>query len=88
MSQLILYYQPECHLCDEAEALLHACGLADSYEEVNIESDLELLKRYGIYVPVLQRNEDGLELFWPFDRAGLMAFCVTTCRDQQADLSH
>ena len=74
MSQLILYYQPDCHLCDEAEVLMRACGLGDSYEEVNIESDLELLKRYGIYVPVLQRKDNQQELFWPFDQAELVAF--------------
>lgn len=77
MCQLILFYQPECHLCDEAEALLHVCGLADSYQEVNIETDLELLKRYGIYVPVLQRKHDQQELFWPFDQAELLAFVGT-----------
>ena len=74
MSEFILYYQPECHLCDEAETLLHASGLGDSYEEVNIESDLELLKRYGIYVPVLQRKDNQQELFWPFEQAELLAF--------------
>lgn len=74
MSQLILYYQPDCHLCDEAEALMSAAGLAESYQKVDIESDLELLKRYGIHVPVLKRSDNGQELFWPFDQAGLAAF--------------
>ena len=74
MSQLILYYQPDCHLCDEALALMHACGLGDSYHEVDIESDLELLKRYGIHVPVLMRESDNKELFWPFDQMELLAF--------------
>jgi len=74
MSQIILYYQPDCHLCDEAEALMHAAGLAGKYEEVDIETDLELLKRYGIHVPVLQRKDTQLELFWPFNQAELMAF--------------
>ncbi|MBT8070818.1 MAG: glutaredoxin family protein [Xanthomonadales bacterium] len=74
MSQLILYYQPDCHLCDEAETLMLAVGLAESYQKVDIETDLELLKRYGIYVPVLKRNDNRQELFWPFDAAGLAAF--------------
>jgi len=74
MSQLILYFQPECHLCDEAEELLCASGLAGSYQEVNIEEDLELLKRYGIHVPVLERTDNGKELFWPFDAIKLTAF--------------
>ena len=78
MIQLILYYQPDCHLCDEAEDLLHAAGLAESYRKVDIETDLELLKRYGIHVPVLQREDSNRELFWPFDHAGLSAFLEGT----------
>ena len=74
MSQLILYYQPDCHLCDEAEVLLHATGLGESYLKVDIETDLELLKLYGIHVPVLKFNDSLEELFWPFDRAKLASF--------------
>jgi glutaredoxin len=74
MSKLIFYHQPDCHLCDEAEALLHAMGMDGSYEEVDIESDLELLKRYGIHVPVLQRADNQQELFWPFDQDKIEAF--------------
>jgi len=66
MRKLILYYQPECHLCDEAEAVLHAAGRAGSYLKVDIETDLELLKQYGIHVPVLKRSDRQAELFWPF----------------------
>ena len=74
MSQLILYYESDCHLCDEAEELLHAIGLAGTYKEIDIESDLELMKRYGIQVPVLHRTDDLKELFWPFDKVQLEAF--------------
>jgi len=77
MSQLILYYQPDCHLCDEAEGLMHDAGLDESYQKVDIETDLELLKRYGIHVPVLQRVDNQEELFWPFDQAALAAFVET-----------
>ena len=74
MSQLILYYQPDCHLCDEAESLMHVAGLSESYQKVDIETDLELLKRYGITVPVLQRRDNQLELLWPFDALEVAAF--------------
>jgi len=74
MRQLILYYQPDCHLCDEAEGLLSAAGLAEGYLKVDIETDLELLKSYGIYVPVLKRDDNNQELFWPFDHTELVAF--------------
>lgn len=78
MNQLILYFQPDCHLCDEAEALMHDAGLGEGYQKVDIETDLELLKRYGIHVPVLQRADNQEELFWPFDQAGLVAFVELT----------
>lgn len=71
---MILYHHPDCHLCDDAEVLLHAVGLGKSYKKIDIESDLELMKRYGIYVPVLAHESGGEELFWPFDQAQLLAF--------------
>ena len=77
MSGLILYFQQECHLCDDAELLLHSIGLAESYRKVVIESDLELLKEYGIHVPVLQREDTKKRLFWPFDEADLNGFIGT-----------
>lgn len=74
MSRLILYYQPDCHLCDEAEQLLQVEGLAGTYQKVDIESELELLKLYGILVPVLKREDNQQELLWPFDAVALGAF--------------
>ena len=74
MPGLILYYQPECHLCDEAEALLHAAGLADAYRKVDISGVPELLMRYEIHVPVLQREPEQAELYWPFSQQALEEF--------------
>ena len=74
MSQLILYSQPDCHLCEEAVTVLCAAGLDNGYEEVDIETDLELLKRYGILVPVLLREDNKQELLWPFDQQQLAEF--------------
>ncbi len=77
MSKLILYSQPDCHLCEEAVTLLRAAGLGDGYLEVDIETDLELLKRYGILVPVLLREDNQRELLWPFDQPQLVEFLET-----------
>jgi hypothetical protein len=74
MSQLILYHHPDCHLCDEAEILMSSVGLGDSYQKVDIENDLELLRRYGILVPVLQRKDNQKELLWPFDQLQVEVF--------------
>ena len=77
MRKLILYYQPECHLCDEAEALLHSAGLGGAYLKVDISNDPELLVRYEVHVPVLQHVDDQQELSWPFDQSELQAFVQT-----------
>lgn len=74
MRPLILYSRPDCHLCDEAESLLISSGLGESYQKTDIETDLKLLRRYRIRVPVLMRNDIRKELFWPFDAAELAAF--------------
>lgn len=63
---LILYSRPECGLCDKAEALLAEGGLRAQYEKVDIESDLDLIGRYGDQVPVLFNERTGEKLAWPF----------------------
>jgi len=77
MSQLILYYTEHCHLCDEAESLLVAAGLSESYEKTEIDDDPELLERYEIYIPVLKRIDNQQELFWPFGQLELAKFLET-----------
>jgi glutaredoxin len=57
MRRLVLYSRPGCHLCDEARALL-AGLLAEApdvaLEEVDIDSDDELLRRYLERIPVIE----------------------------------
>jgi hypothetical protein len=74
MSRLILYYTEHCHLCDDAEALMHAVGLKESYEKMDIDDDPELLEHYEIHIPVLKRLSDQQELFWPFNQRELEVF--------------
>ena len=59
MTRITLYGRPGCHLCDEAQQTLDRLGLA--YENVNIEEDDELHRRYLERIPVLAL--DGEELF-------------------------
>ena len=66
MRQLILYYTEFCHLCDEAEALLHTSGFGECYTKVEIEDKPDLLMLYEIHIPVLKRVDNETELFWPF----------------------
>ncbi len=63
---LKLYTRSDCSLCDKAQALLAEGGLGNSYELVDIETDLELLERYGNQIPVLFNPETGEKLTWPF----------------------
>jgi glutaredoxin len=50
-----LYTKPGCHLCDEAKRELARAGLRGRYtfEEINILSDPELERRYGLDIPVV-----------------------------------
>lgn len=66
MFELRLYSRPDCHLCDEAIALVQSYDSSINIEQVNIEDKLEHLQRYGIRIPVLQRIDTGAELSWPF----------------------
>ena len=56
---VIVYSRPGCHLCDEAKAAISDAGV--SFEEINIESDTELLRKYKYDIPVV--TIDGVEAF-------------------------
>jgi len=58
-TRLVLYSRPGCHLCDDARVVLERIG--EPFEEVDIESDDELLKRYLERIPVVAL--DGQELY-------------------------
>ena len=71
-NELVLFSRPDCHLCDVAAELLSANGL--SWHKKNIESDIDLIRRYGNRIPVLYRPDIEVELGWPFDQQGLLEF--------------
>ena len=62
-AQVIIYSRPGCHLCDEAKQAVEAAQCAEEYtlDEINIESDPALLKRYQFEIPVITIN--GIEAF-------------------------
>jgi hypothetical protein len=52
-----LYARPDCHLCDEARRRLlelRAGGLDFELEEIDIDSDDQLLRRYLERIPVVE----------------------------------
>ena len=75
LQRVTLYARPDCHLCDEARTeleRLRADGLDFELEEVDIESDESLLRRYLERIPVVELNGQIVsELF--LDAEGLRA---------------
>ena len=65
---LTLYTTPGCHLCELAEDILYHEQLR--FIPVDIADDLDLIKRYGVRIPVLV-DSSGRELGWPFDAPGV-----------------
>jgi len=61
--QVVIYSRPGCHLCDEAKAAILNAGCSDQFvlEEIDIESDEELLRKYKYDIPVVAF--DGVEMF-------------------------
>lgn len=61
--KVTIYSKPDCHLCEEAKASMRAAGCGDLFtiEEINIETDAELLARYRYDIPVIMM--DGAEAF-------------------------
>jgi hypothetical protein len=74
MSVFILFQRDDCHLCDQALALLAEARFPE-FDSVWIDDDEALEARYGTRVPVLRRS-DGAELDWPFDAAAASAFAT------------
>jgi hypothetical protein len=70
--QVVLFSRPGCHLCEEAAALLRS--LAGEYgfgvTEQDIESSIDLVRRYAWTIPVV-RFDDDLELHAPIDERQL-----------------
>ncbi len=63
VARVVIYSRPGCHLCEEAKKVIEASGCREEYtlEEINIESDPELLRRYRYDIPVITIN--GEEAF-------------------------
>ena len=60
--QLILYVRRDCHLCAEmySEVTALAASHALTFELVDIDSDPDLVARYGHKVPVLVGGDEEI----------------------------
>lgn len=63
MTRVVLYTRAGCHLCDEARATILEVQAAVPFalEEIDIESSDQLVRDYGVRIPVV--TVDGEELF-------------------------
>ena len=62
-----LYARPDCHLCDEARAGLESLrsdGVEFELEEVDIDSDDELLRRFLERIPVVELDGEIVSELW------------------------
>lgn len=66
--RVTLYGKPGCHLCDDARQVVsRVCAeLGESYTEVDITSDPELLRRFGEEIPVTYVDGEQHD-FWRVD---------------------
>jgi glutaredoxin len=57
-AKVVIYTRPGCHLCDEAKSEIARADCPDLFqlEEVNIDDDPELARRYGYDIPVVTIN--------------------------------
>jgi glutaredoxin len=62
---LRIYSKPDCHLCEEAKAILLpvAREFHISVEEINIENDLQLYEQYRYEIPVVYLGDVKLFKF-------------------------
>ena len=61
--QVVLFSRPGCSLCDDARTVLleERTRTPFVFEEIDIESDEELIREYGVRIPVVVI--DGEEAF-------------------------
>lgn len=73
--ELILYYREQCHLCDAMRKALVAFTRKHqqvSWQEIDIDRDVELIRRYDALVPVLCQGDTEICHFF-FDESALVA---------------
>jgi glutaredoxin len=70
VDQLIIYSGPNCHLCEQAKAVLYPLLSEKGLElvEVNIQESEILKEKYAIRIPVVALP-NGEEKGWPFTAA-------------------
>ena len=70
MRTINIYSRSDCHLCEQAHAIVYSLQETFGYEMrvIDIDQDRELVGRYGTSIPVLSIDGEDV-LTWPFTRA-------------------
>lgn len=71
---MLLYGRAGCHLCDDARAVVAGVTgeLGVGFDEVDVDTDPDLVRRYGDEVPVV--CVDGVQIaFWRIEPERLRA---------------
>ena len=70
-AELLLFSRADCHLCDQAEALVNSLlvGTPWQLKKVDIDNDPILKQRYQTIIPVLLRCDNQQALNWPFPQS-------------------
>lgn len=75
MSILHLYTGENCHLCEQAYALITAHAPDWQIDKIDIKSDPALYHQYAVRIPVLMRTDRASKpLCWPFSATDLAAY--------------
>lgn len=69
--RLTLYGRAYCHLCEDMARALRALGV--EFDEIDVDADPALEKRYGDLVPVLATREGTPICHYHLDEAALRA---------------
>ncbi len=80
---LLLYTRRDCHLCEEAYAMLVAVAekLGLALQTVDVDADPALAARYGETIPVVTLEGEEV-LAWPFTRATARQVLERTLRER------
>jgi len=77
--QLVLYGTIGCHLCELAEReLLTWVERGWQVELIDIAEDDLLCERFSLLIPVLENQQNGQLLNWPFDEVMLCDFLLAS----------
>jgi len=65
--ELVLYIGPNCSLCEKAKQVIWpvVAHTGHTLRQVDITSDIELLRKYRLQIPVASIADK--DLGWPFD---------------------